>query len=118
MYFREHQMSKRISLVAEALPIIDKIGQLQKDGKIEPEQAAILRRDVIDASKKYLSCGATIPEMHMHSTFKPNELLSPQPKLISQGQEDLTNKSNDLPQKFDSGENNDLDFTDQIDDTK
>jgi len=106
MLFREIQTAKRISLVAQALPIVDQISSMEKDGKIEREQAEILRREVIDASRKFLSCGATIPEMNKTSTIKPNQLLAPEPKLISEGQTDKPDDIDELllAEKMDNNE--------------
>ena len=46
VYFRERKMSERIKLIAEALPVIETISDLEKEHKMEPEQAEILRRNL------------------------------------------------------------------------
>jgi hypothetical protein len=83
VFFREHQLSQRINLVAQALPIIDKIGELEKQEKIGPEMAEILRRKVSDGASKFLSSGAIIPDIETRSTFNPRVLMAPEPKLLA-----------------------------------
>lgn len=92
VFFREKQLSERLDLITKSLPIIEKINQLQENGSISPEQAEILRRNVGTAANNFISAGAIIPELSNFSTFNPRQLMTPEPKLLTNAKED-TQKS-------------------------
>ena len=71
VFYRERQLSQHVQLIAESLPIIDKIGEMEQEKKLEPEKAAILRRQVIDGASKFLASGMTIPEIQASTTHNP-----------------------------------------------
>lgn len=83
VFYRERKFSQRLALVAESLPIIDRIGEMQAQGKLSPESAELMRRKVTEGASKFLSSGAIIPEIKAHSSFNPRTLMAPEQKLIS-----------------------------------
>ena len=83
VFYRERQFAQRMELITASLPIIDRIGELEKEKKMGPEQAELIRRKVIDGVSKFLSTGASIPEMEAQSTHSPRVLLAAEPKLLT-----------------------------------
>ena len=83
VFYREKLISQRLTLIAESLPIIEKIGILEVEQKISPEQAELLRRNIINGVNKFISSGAVIPEITDRSLYNPRELMAPEPKLIT-----------------------------------
>lgn len=98
VFFREKQLSHRIELIANALPIIDQIGSLEKDNKLGPEQAEILRRKVIDGVGKFLESGAIIPEISDRASFDPRLLMAPEQKLLSSGTIEVSSETGETHQ--------------------
>ena len=82
VFFRELQVQQRIRLVAEALPILERVSETERDQKIGPEQAAILRGQITTGVAKIASSGAVIPEMEATAHHEPRRLLAPQQKLL------------------------------------
>jgi len=83
VFFREIQTSNRLELIAQALPIIDQIGNLEVEKKLSPEQAELLRRKVTNGAGKFLQAGATIPEMAAVSSHDPRQLMAPELKQLA-----------------------------------
>jgi hypothetical protein len=82
VFYREHKLGERLGLVAKSLPILDMVGTLQSQGKLGPEQAEILRRNIVSGVEKFILSGAIIPEMESNAQFSPRELMAPEPKLL------------------------------------
>ena len=87
VFYRELQMGQRLELVAQSLPVLEKVKTLQESGSLETEQADLVRRRIIDGCTKFLNCGAVIPEMEERSHFNPRLLMSPEPKLLTEAAE-------------------------------
>jgi len=83
VFFREIQTSSRLELIAQALPIIDQIGNLEVEKKLSPEQAELLRRKVTNGAGKFLQAGAIIPEMAAVSSHDPRQLMAPELKQLA-----------------------------------
>lgn len=83
VFYREKKMSERLNLIAKSLPILDEIGLLLKNGRISAEQAELMRRNIVKGTNKFISAGATIPEMETKSNYSPRKLMAPEPKLLS-----------------------------------
>ena len=83
IYFRERQHSERIKLVVETLPAIEKISGLEQEGKLGPEQAEKLRRQLIDGTSKFLETGAITEEIYGEARFEPRQLMAAAPKLLT-----------------------------------
>ena len=83
IYFREKQYSERIKLVVETLPAIEKISGLEKEGKLGPEQAEKLRRQLVEGASKFLETGAITEEIYGEARFEPRQLMAAAPKLLT-----------------------------------
>lgn len=102
VYYRENQTGRRLELVTQSLPIIDKIDGLCEEGKLEAEKAELLKRQVTEAVGNFLKSGATILEMDMHAVQSPKILMRAERKLLSPypgttAEENETTKSQELP---------------------
>lgn len=83
VFFREKKLSDRLDLIAKSLPVIEKINSMQEAGKMSPEQAEILRRNITNAVNNFIVTGAVIPELSNYSNFNPRQLMKPEPKLLT-----------------------------------
>jgi len=82
VFFREKQVEQRIELVNKSLPLYERLGDLVKEKKLAPEMAEIIRRDVFEATGKFIKSGASIPELKAVSHYDPRALMAPEPKLL------------------------------------
>lgn len=87
VFFRELKLSKRLDLVAEALPVLERLSELENNGGLSKEQAELVRRDITSGVHKLLSSGTIIPEMEHHAYYNPRFLMAPEPKLLTAGPE-------------------------------
>ena len=85
VFHRENQTTHRLKNIADSLPILEKIHQLQQNNSISNENAELLRHNVIGYVTKIVECGIVIPEIEEHSSFNPRLLLAPEKKLIAAG---------------------------------
>jgi len=83
VFYREKKIVEKGKAIASSLAIVEEINEKEKAGKISPEQAEILRREVISGFSKFLDAGATIPELEGRKTIEPRLLMAPSPKLIA-----------------------------------
>ena len=101
VFFRERKLSQRIDLVADALPIIEKIGNLEQENKLGREQAEILRRKILGGVGKFIESGAIIREIEDRTYFNPRSLMAPEPKLLVSAPEEMNSEENTLEENFD-----------------
>jgi hypothetical protein len=87
VFYREKKLSERVDLIVKSLPVIEKINEMEKLGSIGPEQAEILKRNIIMAANNFISVGAIIPEFSNYSSFDPRLLMTPEPKLLTNSTE-------------------------------
>jgi hypothetical protein len=85
IFFREMKYSERVKCVAESLPVLDQIAQMSASKKLSPEQAELLRRDLINGATKFLETGSLIPEIKDQSRYEPSALLQTSPTLLIEG---------------------------------
>lgn len=83
VFYRERKNSEKLELMAKSLPIIDQIGELEKDGKLGPEQCELLRRQILSGVTKFINAGAVLPEFSTNTNHNPRLLMKPEPKLLS-----------------------------------
>ena len=88
VFFRERQIAQRVELVAKSLPVINEIWDLENANKIGHEEGEFLRRKLTDSVEKFIACGAVTAEMYDRSTFDPHELMTPEPKLLEEGEDE------------------------------
>lgn len=82
VYFREDKTGRRLELVAQSLPILDEIASMKESGKLEPERAELIKKQVIESVTKFAAAGVTIPEIENFTVFDPRQLMKPEPKLL------------------------------------
>jgi hypothetical protein len=82
IYYRERKYSERVKCVAESLPVIAQIADMVETKKLPPEQAELLKRDLIAGASKFLQSGAQIPELREGVRYDPNSLLETAPTLL------------------------------------
>lgn len=102
VFFRERKLSQRIELVAGALPVIEKIGNLEQENKLGREQAEILRRKILGGVGKFIEAGAIIPEIEDRTYFNPRSLMAPEPKLLVSASIDSKLEENTLEESDDT----------------
>ncbi|MCH7540991.1 MAG: hypothetical protein IH999_11460, partial [Proteobacteria bacterium] len=86
VFYRETQASLRIKNIAESLPVLKEISDLNANGDLGQEEAEILRRQILDSTTQFLEAGAVIPEFYEQSTYAPRQLLAPEAKLLAKPQ--------------------------------
>ena len=82
VYYREDKTKRRLELVAQSLPILDEIASMKESGKLEPERAELIKRQVIESVTKFAAAGLTIPEIENFTVYDPRQLMKPEPKLL------------------------------------
>jgi hypothetical protein len=80
--FRDDKTGRYVELIAKSLPIIDEVELMRESGKLEPEQAEIIKRQLTDSIMKFASAGVTIPEIEEFTVYSPRHLLQPEQKLL------------------------------------
>lgn len=85
VYFREDKTGKQLELIANSLPILDQIAGLKQAGKLEPEKAELLKRQVVESITKFARAGVTIPEVEQFTVYNPRQLMQPERKLLRAG---------------------------------
>jgi hypothetical protein len=72
-------------LIAESLPILVEVAKLRESGKLEPERAEMVKRQIIDSITKFGQAGVTIPEIERYTVYNPRLLMQPDRKLLVVG---------------------------------
>ncbi|MEA3286574.1 MAG: hypothetical protein U9Q77_04280 [Candidatus Marinimicrobia bacterium] len=87
MFYRDDKTGKQIELIAQSLPVLDEINDLEKTGAFGQEEAEILRRRTILSVNKFSQAGVTIPEMEDFTRYDPRELMRPDQKILTASSE-------------------------------
>lgn len=82
VFHRQRHVSESLMVIAESLPVLERIEQLKENGSLEPEQAELLKRKTIAGATQFIEAGAIIPELDSVSTHNPKQLMKPEPKLL------------------------------------
>lgn len=90
--------SEFVDIISKSLPVLGEINNQKKNGSLKPEEAEILKRNILDGVSKFIEAGATIPEMEMATMPAPRQLMKPEPKLITGPPEISTKKRDPKPQ--------------------
>jgi hypothetical protein len=108
IFYKEDKINKKLELISNSLPILERISSMKESGSLEPEQAELLKRQITGSVGKLLSAGVTIPEMDERAHFEPRLLMQPEKKLLV-APENATDK-NELPLEEDEETINDPEF--------
>ncbi len=101
VFYKERQVAERVDLIIKSLPVLERIVQLENSQHLSPEQAEILKRNVMSSATKFLEAGAVIPEIYDHAINEPRKLLAPQPKLLKSFDRDKENGGQVPPPQVD-----------------
>lgn len=80
--FRDNATGRSLELVIKALPILEEVDLKRGAGKLEPEQAERIKRQIIESAAKFATAGVTIPEIEAFTVYSPRQLLRPEQKLL------------------------------------
>jgi hypothetical protein len=120
IFFRERKYSERVKCVAESLPILEQISQMEEAKKIAPEQAELLRRNLIQGATRFLETGSSIPEIQAAGRYQVSTLLAPKPALLIEGPSGQSPAESSRPKRTSSkstpkAEEDDIDLKDMSD---
>ncbi len=82
VFYRHMHASQCIGLIAESLPVIERIEALKKSHALEPEQAELLKRKTLQGATQFLESGIYIDDMNVEGRQSPRQLMRPEPKLL------------------------------------
>ena len=83
VFHRERKAGRSLELIANSLPILAEISQLENEGKLGREQAEIIRRGIVDGATKFLGTGTITEGMTTISSTNPRVLMAPEPRLLT-----------------------------------
>ena len=83
VFYRHAQVSQCIALIAESLPVLERIEELKQKKVIGPEQAELLKRKAIHGATQFLESGVVIDAMNAESTQSARLLLRPEQRLLA-----------------------------------
>ncbi|RMO18586.1 hypothetical protein ALQ47_04030 [Pseudomonas cichorii] len=83
VFHRHMHVSMCIQTIAESLPVIQQIHDMKEAGAMTPEQAELLKRQLVSGTSKLLEVGAISPEMEAQTGSAPRALMRPEPKLLA-----------------------------------
>jgi hypothetical protein len=81
--YRHDQVKASIELVAQSLPVIVRVNTMASSGLLEPEQAEMIRRKLINGATKFLEAGAITEDMDRQDRHSPRALMRPERKLLA-----------------------------------
>jgi len=80
---RQQQMGANIGLLAQSLPVIERLETLAEAGTIGREQCEILKRQLVDGVSKFLDAGVVTNSMVPQGANTPRALMQPQTRLLA-----------------------------------
>lgn len=82
VFHKEARLSMQIKVLAEGLPVLAKVAEMEKAGQLVPEEAGIIRRDILSGCERFIKAGAIIPEIEAHTVHNPRALMGAEKKLL------------------------------------
>ena len=82
VYFREDKTGKQLDLISNSLPILERLSEMRASKKLEPEEAELIKRQIVDSITKFGQAGVTIPEIEDRTVFNPRQLMRAEQKLL------------------------------------
>lgn len=83
LFFPEMKRVERTKAVAQQLPVLAQIGELEQEGKIDHEVADRLRHDLGVGVDKHISAHAYVPEADTTGIPSLRALMAPETKLLT-----------------------------------
>jgi hypothetical protein len=81
-HFGERKLSARLKVALESLTVLDKIGDLEKSGKLSKDQADLARHNILIGGRAFVGAGAQTSDMRNRVPPHPDALLKPQEKFL------------------------------------
>ncbi len=88
LFYREKQVEARIEVIANSLPVLEKIADLEASNKLAAEHAQALRLQVIAGVSAVMTAGVIIPDVSAFPSFSPRALLAPPQRALTEGHPD------------------------------
>lgn len=83
VFHRQKSISQSLDLIANSLPILEKIDALKKSQAIGPEEAELMKRKTLASVTQFLESGVIISEIDAESAHSPRLLMQPEVKLLA-----------------------------------
>lgn len=83
VFHRHSQARAKLDVLAQSLPLLAQISDLEQTGKVAPELAEQLRRKAVSACGKFVDAGAIIPELDREAAHSPRQLMAPERKMLA-----------------------------------
>lgn len=83
VFHRHMHASQCIALIAQSLPVVERIEALKISGALPPEEAELLKRKTLLGATMFLESGIYIDEMAIETNHSPRQLMRPEPKLLA-----------------------------------
>lgn len=83
VFHRQKTISQSLDLIANSLPILEKIDSLKKSQAIGPEEAELLKRKTLISVTQFLESGVIISEIDAELHHSPRLLMQPEIKLLA-----------------------------------
>jgi hypothetical protein len=82
VFHRENKIGKQLDNLTKALPILEKLNAMEKEGALGPEKAELLRRKLSEGVLGFVEAGAIITEINTRATLEPRKIMAPERKLL------------------------------------
>jgi hypothetical protein len=83
VYFKERKIHINQDLAMRNLEILEKLGNLEKNDGISPEQAELVRRQIVQGVTGLLSAGVITTDIQHKQQNDARQLMAPSPKLLT-----------------------------------
>ena len=80
---RQNITIKNLAVMAEAIPLIQKLDKLKHDNVVDEESASRIRHNLLSNLERFSSVGAYTPEMRKVRDTSPALVMRPQPRLLT-----------------------------------
>lgn len=83
VYFRERKLQMKQELAMRNISLLEKVHTLQETNTIGPEQAEVLKRQLVQGISGLIDTGVITTEIQARTQINPRQLVAPSPKLLS-----------------------------------
>ncbi|WP_230781586.1 hypothetical protein [Sphingomonas sp. Leaf37] len=113
-FHQQNKAARNLALVAEALPILERLRSMEADAPQDAERLGRLRHNILGSVEKFVDSGAYIPEMNQSESLAPQLLMKPEQKLLTGPSDTRSNPSATIRQDTQGHEStqNRVDHTD------
>ena len=83
VFHRHTARQQSLQLLAQSLPIIERLDEMKNSGALGAEEAEILKRKAIEATGQFVSAGVITEDMAREGNHYPRMVMRPEPRLIA-----------------------------------